>query len=70
MANLKKTLQKIKVDNGGVVQEHYIYEKKVVTKITVNKITLLRRKAEIEAELAQINLDLAQITEDEIIDGN
>ena len=65
MANLKKTEDKIKVDSGGKITEHSIYEKKVVTKIQVNKITLLKRKEELEAELAQLNLDLAQITEDE-----
>ena len=63
---LKKTGEKIKVDKGdGTLVDQDIYEKVVKTKILVNKSVLIRRKAELEEELAEVNLHLAQIDNDE-----
>ena len=64
---LKKLEEKISVDagDGSGLKQHHIYEKKVVTKIRISKITLIQRKKDLEEELAQINLDLSQINEDE-----
>ena len=62
---LFKTGNKIKVDTPTGIKSHDIYEKRVMTKLTVNKPLLIQRKQELEDELHQINLDLSQITEDE-----
>jgi hypothetical protein len=62
---IKKTDDKIKVDGSNGIEEYFIYEKIVKTKILVNKPLLLKRKDELQAELDQINLDLSQIVDDE-----
>ncbi len=62
---LKKTGEKIKIDKNGQVSEIHQYEKIQKVKVIVNKEVLQKRKANLEEELAQVNLDLAQIADDE-----
>jgi hypothetical protein len=66
MKMLYKTEDVISVDRGAAgVERQPIYERRVVTKILVSKISLEKQKKALEEELAQVNLDLSQIAEDE-----
>ena len=64
MALVKRTGD-VPVEKDGKIVRLKMYEKKVVTTVIINRDTLEKRKAELETELQQINIDLAQIAQDE-----
>lgn len=56
------------VEKNGQIKQVQVYERKVVTVQLVNVEVLKKRKAELEKELQQIGLELAQIEQDEQLD--
>ena len=64
MAILKRGDEVTKEVNGKV-KKIRLYEKKVVTKIFIDKEFLLRKKAELTEELKNIELEIAEIEQDE-----
>lgn len=69
MATLKKREgESVTLEKDGKIKKVQIYERKVVTVQLVNVEMLKKRKAELEKELQQVSLELAQIEQDEQIE--
>jgi len=64
MAMLKRS-DEVTREVNGKVRKVRLYEKKVVTTILIDKEFLLKRKSELEDELLKLNLEIAEIEQDE-----